>query len=152
MENFLWKVFFPKQQQQKRDWDQRPLKLTVCPRPLALWTRGSLGRWSWPGQLYTRPSNPQGWRFIFICSKGYWCGKVWEAPLYKESLEPQGHWSLSRKIHPVPSVLGCLSLPSTCDHGVPIGGRVFRVEGSLGGMFPVVLAQEVRVVWFSRQN
>lgn len=110
-----WKISFEKDfskaaTAKKRAWAQRPSKLTVWPRPLALWAGGSLGRWSRPGQLYTRPSNPQGWGFIFFCPKGYRCGKVWEAPLYKESLEPLGHWSLSRKIRPVPSVLGCLSL------------------------------------------
>lgn len=58
---FPLKSIFPRQQQrQKRDWDQRPSKLTVWPRPLALWARGSLGRWSRPGQLYTLdPQTPK---------------------------------------------------------------------------------------------
>lgn len=124
MEHFLWKLYFLRQrQQQKRRLVSETLKAAVCPKFIALSATGHLGKRSWPRPPSECPV------FIFVCPKGNWCGKVWEAPLYKESLEPHGHWSWSRKTRPVPSVLGCLPLVSTHDHGLPIGGQGLRSWG-----------------------
>lgn len=92
--------------------------------------------------------SPQDWVFIFSCPEGYCCGKVWEVLLYKDSLEPHSHWSLGKKTQPVPSVLGCLPLLSTHDHGLCVDGQGLRSWGLPWQNVPCSFSPGAHVVWF----
>lgn len=156
VENFPWNCF--SRQQQQKETRPETLKAPCLTQASCSLSKRKFRKTRLTWSASDQTLKPPGLSTRFHLLWGCWCGKVQEAPRYKEPLESHGHLSLSRKIHPcvffflVPCVLGCLPLPSIQDHICPWVGRTFGAEGSLSRMFPVVLAQEARVMWFSRPN
>ena len=110
-------------------------------------------RWDTPWDIppppcSSLPEAPKIEYSFFSCPEGYCCGKVWEVLLYKDSLEPHSHWSLGKKIQPVPSVLGCLPLLSTHDHSLCADGQGLWSWGLPWQNVPCSFSPGAHVVWF----